>query len=456
MSKYLTNYFRCAEDLAELIPGAPLSEDEGYFALGKKIVCYGRSSAGRRSPDPELIDYDALADVTLSNSQATLPFEPDEIIRNFYYERYARKKLSPLDRLRRNVIREVYYLLRPIIPLAIRRYLQKWSLRDWQTLRFPQWPVDSTVDSQMRELLRLAIKSSGLNEVPFLWFWPDGAEACAIMTHDVETQRGVKLSSHIMDMDQSFGIPSSFQIVPEDSYQVDQEYLDSLCNRGFEVNVQDLNHDGRLFHNKEEFKKRAAKINRYRERFGARGFRSAVLYRNQEWFDLLDFDYDMSVPNVAHLDPQRGGCCTVMPYFIGPLVELPVTTTQDYSLFHILNDYTLDLWEQQVSSILKNNGLISFIVHPDYINGPRENKIYRDLLAMMAALRSERNVWLAYPGEVATWWKQRSQMKLTCNNGRWEADGPGSERAVVALAAIDGEQLRFTVNAEAPRTKVIL
>jgi hypothetical protein len=40
----------------------------------------------------------------------------------------------------------------------------------------------------------------------------------------------------------------------------------------------------------------------------------------------------MSVPNVGHLEVQRGGC-TVMPYFIGRIVELPVTTSQDYSVF---------------------------------------------------------------------------------------------------------------------------
>jgi hypothetical protein len=28
----------------------------------------------------------------------------------------------------------------------------------------------------------------------------------------------------------------------------------------------------------------------------------------------LCFAYDMSIPNVAHLDPQRGGCCTIMPF----------------------------------------------------------------------------------------------------------------------------------------------
>jgi len=82
--------------------------------------------------------------------------------------------------------------------------------------------------------------------------------------------------------------------------------------------------------------KRVARINAYGKEFGATGFRAGVLYRNQRWFDALDFEYDSSVPNVAHLDPQRGGCCTVMPYFVGKMLELPVTMTQDYTLFHIL------------------------------------------------------------------------------------------------------------------------
>ncbi len=80
------------------------------------------------------------------------------------------------------------------------------------------------------------------------------------------------------------------------------------------------------------------------------------MYRDQEWFDALEFSYDMSVPNVAHLEPQRGGCCTVMPYFVGDILELPLTTIQDYSLFHILGDYSIDLWKEQIDLILRRTG----------------------------------------------------------------------------------------------------
>jgi hypothetical protein len=89
----------------------------------------------------------------------------------------------------------------------------------------------------------------------------------------------------------------------------------------------------------------------------------------------------MSVPNVAHLDPQPGGCCTVMPYFIGNILELPVTTTQDYTLFNILDEHSTELWKRQIELIMENYGLMSFIVHPDYIVAPSKRRIYEELLS---------------------------------------------------------------------------
>ena len=106
-------------------------------------------------------------------------------------------------------------------------------------------------------------------------------------------------------------------MVPENRYPVSKSFLDSITSRGFEVNVHDLKHDGRLYADHEEFLRRAKRINNYAREYGAQGFRSGILYRNADWYGAFEFSYDMSLPNVAHLDPQRGGCCTVMPFFIG-------------------------------------------------------------------------------------------------------------------------------------------
>jgi hypothetical protein len=199
---------------------------------------------------------------------------------------------------------------------------------------------------------------------------------------------------------------------------------------------------------REEFMRRSAQINEHGRRFQASGFRSAMLHRNLEWYDALEFSYDMSVPNVAHLDPQRGGCCTVFPFFNGKLLELPVTMTQDYSLFHILEDYSLDRWKQQIVLIMENHGLMNFIVHPDYIVGARERKVYEALLNHLRGLNQREGVWIALPGEVDRWWRERSMMKLLGDENGWRIEGKGKERARIAYAQEDGGRLSFTFDVQ--------
>jgi hypothetical protein len=169
------------------------------------------------------------------------------------------------------------------------------------------------------------------------------------------------------------------------------------------------------------------------------------MYRNQDWYHAFNFSYDMSVPNVAHLEPQRGGCCTVMPYFIGQILELPLTTIQDYSLFHILGDYSIDLWKQQIDLILNRNGLISFIIHPDYVIEKRARTVYAELLRQLVQLREEKRLWIALPGEVNRWWRSRYQMKLVAAGDGWKIEGPDSGRARIAYATLDGDRVKYSV-----------
>jgi len=162
----------------------------------------------------------------------------------------------------------------------------------------------------------------------------------------------------------------------------------------------------------------------------------------------LRFSYDMSVPNVGHLDPQPGGCCTVMPYYIANILELPLTTTQDYMLFHLLGQYSTDLWSHQIDLILEGNGLASFIIHPDYIIESKARATYTNLLEHIARLRSERNVWIACPNEFNRWWRNRRQMTLVRNDSGWEIQGPGSQDARVAYAISNGTRIFYTLSTE--------
>ena len=197
-------------------------------------------------------------------------------------------------------------------------------------------PIDFSVDHLFESILKSIMKGGKVNSIPFIWFWPKGYHACIIMTHDVETAAGRDACSNLMDIEDKFGFKSSFEIVPEVRYEVPESFLDEIRTRGCEICLHGLNHDGQLFTSKQIFLQRVNRINDYAEKFGAIGFRSPVMYRNVDWFKYFNFKYDMSLPNAGHLNPQRGGCCTVMPYFIGKILELPLTTIQDYSLYHYL------------------------------------------------------------------------------------------------------------------------
>ena len=85
------------------------------------------------------------------------------------------------------------------------------------------------------------------------------------MGHDVEGERGQSFCAELMNIDDSFGIKASFQLVPEGRYKVSAALVQAIRDRGFDVNIQDLNHDGHLFRDKEEFLRRAERINRYGE-----------------------------------------------------------------------------------------------------------------------------------------------------------------------------------------------
>jgi len=425
-SRVFLEYFRCPDEFAnfQLLP--QVSTSKGFFRFG-----YGRLDRDQVSVSPSTIESDAMLSLqSVSSGEIGMRFQPDEVVENLRLERYVARGE------RERLLHTIYYLLRPVLPLAVRKQLQRLVFRQRLRYAFPQWPVDCFVDQIFEQLMGVKLRASGQTEIPFIWFWPDGNECALMMTHDVEQQKGADFCDFLMDLDDSYDIKAAFQLIPEGAYKDFEILASRIKNRRFELNIHDLDHDGRLYEHKELFEKRASRINEYGRRYGALGFRSGSMHRNQDWFEMLDFEYDMSVPTVSHLEPQYGGCCTVMPYFVGDVLELPLTTIQDHGLLHVLSARSIDLWKQQIATILVRHGLISFIVHPDYISEPTECELYRELLQHIQALRTTRSIWTALPGEINRWWRERSQLQLVRDGDGWQIAGEGKERARLAFASL--------------------
>lgn len=445
MNQILSDYYRVPEDGLGGVGVARLSTQNGFFRFGAAI-CYGQSASGVSADIDHAELYDAFQSALIKDRRVDLSFDPEQIVENLRTEHYVRDLGANHGRIvDLTLVRKSYYAIRELMPVSIRKYLQKVYLGGWRKLQFPSWPVDFTVDTIHEHVLRLSMQAGAVRSVPFIWFWPQGAPSCLIMTHDVETAAGRDFTPDLIDLDRSHGIKASFQVIPERRYEITDEYVQQIRSRGFEFNIHDLNHDGELYQEHQRFLRRAKKINDYVKKFDARGFRAGVMYRNLDWYQAYEFSYDMSMPNVAHLEPQRGGCCTVFPYFVGKILEIPLTTSQDYSLFQILNDYSIDLWKSQVDLIRRRNGLISFITHPDYLISLRARRVYESLLDYLHQMVDRERVWMALPGEVDRWWRARSQMKLVQKDGHWEIEGPECNRARIAYATLNGERLVYTV-----------
>jgi hypothetical protein len=446
MNQTFLDYYRCPKVYGDFSLRGKESSSAGFFRFGSGAIGYGRLSYGDCASTASEELYDATLGVAISGSKPALPFSPTSIVDNLRFERYANGNTSRKQNGRlKSTLKEAYYAVRPALPVGVRKYAQQIALKGWDRKPFPAWPVDCSVERIFKRLLAFSMKAKGVHRMPFVWFWPEGYSACAIMTHDVETLSGLNFIPEMMGIEDSHGVRSSYQIIPEKRYQTPQSLLSRIRDRGCEVNVHDLNHDGHLFRERNEFVRRTERINKYGREYGALGFRSAVLYRNLDWYEYLDFSYDMSVPNVGHLDPQPGGCCTMMPYFVGQILELPLTTIQDYSLFHIIGDYSIELWKKQMALILEENGLMSFNIHPDYVVPTRARGIYVKLLEYLSELRSSSGIWMALPGGVDRWWRERAEMTLVERAGEWSIEGAGKERARIAYATLNGDDLSYSL-----------
>ena len=229
MQDELTQYYRSAHSPVSLGVAGHLSGGTGYFCFGADTICYGQSSAGHVSRTADQKLYDVSKDVIFEkNSEVQLPFNPSQVATNLRYERYLNGKNGGGPGFARKAVRNAYYFARPLLSVSFRKHLQKIHLSGWEDLAFPKWPVDTSVDNLFERLMALCIKCRGGEKVPFVWFWPDGANACAIMTHDVEAEDGIGLCSMLMDMNEEFKVPASFQVVPEERYKVSPAFLNSL------------------------------------------------------------------------------------------------------------------------------------------------------------------------------------------------------------------------------------
>ena len=306
-------------------------------------------------------------------------------------------QLSPLKRL--------YYQLKPILPRCLTCFLRR-LYKAPAEIRFPlNWPIETRYARFQWEIMRQLLLLSQKQAFTFSYFWPEGHRFAFVLTHDVETSKGLANIQPVAALEESLGFRSSFNFVP-DRYPLNAELRQELVERGFEIGVHGLKHDGKLFKSQESFNKRAIQINHYLETWEAVGFRAPLTHRNPAWMQRLHIDYDLSFFDTDPYEPLPGGAMSIWPYIIGRFVELPYTLPQDATLTTVLGEKTPRIWLQKVDFIEAYHGMVLLNTHPDYLTDKTNWEVYK---AFLQAMKKRRGYWHALPKEVARWWRKRCQ-----------------------------------------------
>ena len=301
------------------------------------------------------------------------------------------------------MLKKIFYLIKSFIPrkvqISLRRVLVQKQVRKYQSI----WPIYP--GSEIRP--------------NYLRGWPGDKKFAFVLTHDVEHQRGYDRVLHLMKIEKEMGFVSSFNFVPERDYAVESELLSKLKMNGFEVGVHGLHHDGKLFQNEKLFFERAKKINQYLLEWNAVGFRAPSMHHNLELIGSLNLEYDLSTFDTDPFEPQSDGVNTIYPFWVnggnqnGGYVEIPYTMVQDFTLFVLMKERTIDIWKKKLDWIADKGGMALLNIHPDYLNFENQYSLeefpvkhYIELLEYVKS-RYEGKYWHALPKEVANFVKLR-------------------------------------------------
>jgi peptidoglycan/xylan/chitin deacetylase (PgdA/CDA1 family) len=356
---------------------------------------------------------------------AELIEQSEKHIRHYLYEEY-------LDEHRRRPSRllSYYYSVKNLIPETLRHRLNSLAINSRPRPSFPGWPCEDALLRQWRRWLAAFLCRAAAEDAWHIGFWPDANRACIVLTHDVESALGLARMERMADLEERYGFRSAWNLALE-QYPIDWNLVERLRGRGFEFGAHGLRHDGRLFRSGADFMALAPRLRSLADEHGLRGFRAPSTLRRAEWIPQLGFDFDSSFADTDIFEPQAGGTCSIFPFFLGSVVELPYTLPQDHTLIHLLGRELLPTWTRKARWIASLGGMILTLTHPDYSGEGVYLEAYEGLLKYLAQIDS---AWRALPSQVAQWWRRRAAAELHLAGGRpvieWDQGARASARLV--------------------------
>lgn len=340
------------------------------------------------------------------------------------------------------LLNRVYYFVKPVLPWRVRLGLRRWRAKRRRRQYADVWPIDPKAA-----------------QTPPGWpGWPDSKRFALVLTHDVESSKGVSRVKQLRDLERKHGFRSCFNFVPEGDYRVPDAVRELLDRAGFEVGVHGLKHDGKLYSSKADFALRASRIRKYLQQWNACGFRSPLMQHQLGWQHLLGVVYDSSTFDTDPFEPESDGAGTIFPFWVAGAngngyVELPYTLVQDFNLFGVLQEPDIEIWKRKADWVAEHGGMVLLNTHPDYMcfEGRQQRDEYPvaryDEFLRYMREKYEGSFWTGLPRELASYYKEavpvgcRNTRKKICMVAYTPYEGDNRVRRYAETLAKRGDQV---------------
>lgn len=135
---------------------------------------------------------------------------------------------------------------------------------------------------------------------------------------------------------------------------------------------------------------------------------------------------------------------TLRPHFEGALLRIPISIPDDEMLFDRLRitnpEEVGHIWSRMMQRVYEVGGLYTLNLHPE-----RGILCKQALAALLSFARSQPlPVWVARLGDVARWWRERSQFRLNIishSPNRWQVKAICSPRATLLARHVTVEDV---------------
>jgi len=366
-----------------------------YFSSGEPLL-QGIDAFGRKI---SLIQRD-------EKNRIIFNFNPQEAI-NFLLEEKYLKKIRPF-------YTRLPYGFPKIIPSYLKKRIKsiiRYSNKK-ANISFPDWPIEKSVEliraiflecMQMQKVNTDKVKNR---------FWPESKKFAIVLTHDVDTAKGFKNIDIIAAMEEEKGFVSTW-FMPAKGYNKDRAILNRLLDRGHEIAMHGDYHDNGLsFLSKDKMSARFKNCFDFIERYDVKGFRAPSLFHSPILMNVLSElgFYDSSMPDTGKLSPfpHTVGCCSVFPFIVNNVLEIPISLPLDSSLIFLKfnSEDIVNIWKKKTQWLKQIGGLLLLDTHPEphFIADSQYLQSYKLFLDELSVYN---DAWKTTAGSVADWWTRR-------------------------------------------------